>query len=479
MNSPMHRIEHIHFVGIGGAGMGGIAEVLLNLGYKVSGSDLNENTMTERLQDMGATILNGHAAGNIENADVIVTSTAIPAKNVEVVAAHKKRIPVVRRAEMLAELMRFKFGIAIAGTHGKTTTTSLTASILAEAGEDPTFVIGGLLNSTQSNAKLGAGRYLVAEADESDASFLHLQPILAVVTNVDVDHLGTYEGDINRLHHSFVEFLSNLPFYGTAIMCVDDAGVREIMPEISRRILTYGLDETADVRAVDLVQNHFQTNFNVQRKGYPDIAVQLNMPGLHNVQNALASIAIAQELGLDEEAIMKALYAFDGIGRRFEQLGTAPVNKGSVIMVDDYAHHPAEIAATLQATKQVWPDKRIVAVFQPHRYTRTRDLMDDFSQVLAGVDKLLLTEVYPAGEKEIKAANSHALSRAIRVRGRVEPVLLKSLERIPELINNVAEDGDVILLMGAGSIGHVAKTLSQDLHRLQSEQPEKVQEGGA
>ncbi|MBT8141085.1 MAG: UDP-N-acetylmuramate--L-alanine ligase, partial [Gammaproteobacteria bacterium] len=401
MNRPMHRIEHIHFVGIGGAGMGGIAEVLLNLGYTVSGSDIKQNAMAARLENMGASVFIGHAPENIESADVVVISTAIPDNNPEVATAHERRIPVVRRAEMLAELMRFKFGIAIAGTHGKTTTTSLTASVLAEAGEDPTFVIGGLLNSTQSNAKLGAGRYLVAEADESDASFLHLQPILAVVTNVDVDHLGTYEGDVQRLHHSFIEFLSNLPFYGTAIMCVDDAGVREIMPDVHRRILTYGMHETADVRAIDLKQNNFQTNFSVVREGYPQLDIQLNMPGLHNVQNALASIAIAQELGLEEESILKALYAFDGIGRRFEQLGRASVKQGEVTLVDDYAHHPVELQATLQAAKQVWPDRRLVAIFQPHRYTRTHELMDDFVQVLSGVDKLLLTEVYPAGEKEI------------------------------------------------------------------------------
>lgn len=466
MNRPMHRIEHIHFVGIGGAGMGGIAEVLLNLGYTVSGSDQNSNAMTARLKDMGATVFNGHATSNIDNADVVVTSTAIPKNNLEVEAAHKTRVPVVRRAEMLAELMRFKFGIAIAGTHGKTTTTSLTASVLAEAGEDPTFVIGGLLNSTQSNAKLGDGRYLVAEADESDASFLHLQPILAVVTNIDVDHLGTYEGDVNRLHHSFVEFISNLPFYGTAIMCLDDSGVREVMPQITRRILTYGLHEDADVRAVNVQQNHFQTNFTVVRANYPEINVQLNMPGVHNVQNALASIAIAQEIGLDEEAIVKALYAFDGIGRRFEQLGTVPVTRGTVTLVDDYAHHPAELAATLQAAQQVWPDKRLVAVFQPHRYTRTRDLMDDFARVLSGFDQLLLTEVYPAGEAEITSANSQALARAIRVRGQVEPILLASLDKIPETLNNIAEDGDVVILMGAGSIGRVAQTLPGQLQQL-------------
>lgn len=468
MSGPMHRIEHIHFVGIGGAGMGGIAEVLLNLGYTVSGSDLNANSMTQRLEKMGAQVFKGHAEKNIQNADVIVKSTAIPDKNSEVLAAHKNRIPVVRRAEMLAELMRFKFGIAIAGTHGKTTTTSLCASILAEAGEDPTFVIGGLLNSTQSNAKLGEGRYLVAEADESDASFLHLQPILAVVTNVDVDHLGTYEGDVNRLHHSFVEFLSNLPFYGTAIMCVDDSGVREILPHIHRRILTYGLEASADVRAVELKQNHFQTNFTVKRDGFSDLNIQLNMPGIHNVQNALAAIAIAQEIGINEEAICKALYAFDGIGRRFEQLGSASVEKGEVTLVDDYAHHPVELAATLQAAGQVWPDKRLVAVFQPHRYTRTQDLMDDFAQVLSGVDVLLLTEVYPAGEQEIKSANSHALSRAIRARGMVEPILLSTLDEIPEILNHVCENGDVVLIMGAGSIGHVSQMLVQSLQQLQS-----------
>ena len=469
MSDTMHRINHIHFVGIGGSGMGGIAEVLLNLDYKVSGSDINASAMTRRLESMGAKVFIGHAAENIKNADVIVRSTAISVANIEVSAGLEQRVPVIRRAEMLAELMRFKFGIAIAGTHGKTTTTSLVASILAEAGKDPTFVIGGLLNSTQSNAKLGTGKYLVAEADESDASFLHLQPILAVVTNVDIDHLSTYEGDVNRLYHSFAEFLSNLPFYGTAIMCVDDSGVQKVMPDVSRRILTYGLDATADVRAINVEQNNFQTNFTVQRKGFADLNIQLNMPGLHNVRNSLAAIVIAQEVGADDEAIIKALYHFDGIGRRFEQLGVAPVKAGQVTIVDDYAHHPVELAATLQAAKQVWPDKRIVTVFQPHRYSRTQDLMDDFTQVLAEVDQLLLTEVYPAGEKEIPTANSHALARAIRVRGKVEPILISDLDQVANSINDIAQDDDVILLMGAGSIGSVAKNIVKDLTDLQNE----------
>ena len=469
MSDTMHRINHIHFVGIGGSGMGGIAEVLLNLDYKVSGSDINASAMTRRLESMGAKVFIGHAAENIKNADVIVRSTAISVANIEVSAGLEQRVPVIRRAEMLAELMRFKFGIAIAGTHGKTTTTSLVASILAEAGKDPTFVIGGLLNSTQSNAKLGTGKYLVAEADESDASFLHLQPILAVVTNVDIDHLSTYEGDVNRLYHSFAEFLSNLPFYGTAIMCVDDSGVQKVMPDVSRRILTYGLDATADVRAINVEQNNFQTNFTVQRKGFADLNIQLNMPGLHNVRNSLAAIVIAQEVGADDEAIIKALYHFDGIGRRFEQLGVAPVKAGQVTIVDDYAHHPVELAATLQAAKQVWPDKRIVTVFQPHRYSRTQDLMDDFTQVLAEVDQLLLTEVYPAGEKEIPTANSHALARAIRVRGKVEPILISDLNQVAKSINDIAQDDDVILLMGAGSIGSVAKSIVKDLNDLQNE----------
>jgi len=469
MNRPMHRIEHIHFVGIGGAGMGGIAEVLFNLGYQVSGSDLGRNAMTARLEEMGVQIYEGHLANQIESADVVVISTAIPKNNVEVVAAHAERIPVVRRAEMLAELMRFRFGIAIAGTHGKTTTTSLVASILAEAGEDPTFVIGGLLNSAQTNARLGTGRYLVAEADESDASFLHLQPILSVVTNVDVDHMGTYAGDVERLHHSFIEFLHNLPFYGTAIVCLDDAGVRAVMSKISRRILTYGLHEDSDLRAVDIQQNHFQTNFTVKRAEYVDIAIQLNMPGLHNVQNALAAIAIAQELGVDEEAIAKALYAFDGIGRRFEQLGRAPVENGQVILVDDYAHHPVELAATLQAAKQVWPDKRLVAVFQPHRYTRTRDLKDDFVNVLASVDELILLQVYPAGEQEILGANSESLATAIQAKSDLNLSLLNSLDEVAPTLARVAKDDDVVLLMGAGSIGKLAKNLLSDLKRLQTD----------
>jgi len=467
VNNSMHRVECIHFVGIGGAGMGGIAEVLLNQGYRITGSDIKKNGMSERLQNLGASVYYSHSAENIIDADVVVISTAIPLDNIEVVSAKEKRIPVVRRAEMLAELMRFQFGIAIAGTHGKTTTTSLVTSILAEADEDPTFVIGGLLNSVQTNARLGEGKYLVAEADESDASFHHLQPILSVVTNIDVDHMDAYAGDVNILHQNFIDFLHNLPFYGAAVMCLEDEGVQEVISKVHRRAVTYGLNEQADIYATDIKYQNYQTHFKVVRKHQSDINIHLNLPGQHNVLNALAAIAIAQELSIDDEAIVKALYEFKGIGRRFDVLGAVKIENGNIQLVDDYAHHPRELEATLKAARQVWPERRIVSVFQPHRYTRTRDLMDDFVQVLSSnTDQLILTDVYPAGEKAIAKADSASLTRAIRARGDIEPILVSDLSEIARTINSICKDNDVVIVMGAGNIGSVAKNLPLQIEEL-------------
>lgn len=467
MNNRMRRIHCIHFVGIGGAGMGGIAEVLINLGYKVQGSELRENAVTRRLQSLGATVLMGHAAENIDDADVIVRSTAVPESNPEIVAARARRIPVVPRAEMLAELMRFRFGIAVAGTHGKTTTTSLVASVLSEAGMDPTFVIGGRLNSAATNARLGEGRYLVAEADESDASFLHLQPIIAIVTNIDADHLGTYEGDFLRLQQTFVEFLHHLPFYGLAVLCIDDPVVREILPEVGRPVITYAIDNTeADVYATDIRQEGPVTRFSVHVKpldGSGDaetFSVTLNLPGRHNVQNALAAIAVGRELEVERGAMLRALEKFEGVGRRFHSHGEARLAGGaSVTVVDDYAHHPREIAATLQAARAGWPDRRLVAVFQPHRYTRTRDLFDDFAEVLNGVDVLVLTEVYAAGEEPIPGADGRSLSRSIRNRGRIDPVFVSNLREVPVALRGILRDGDLVITLGAGDIGALAPEL--------------------
>ena len=460
MITRMRKITRIHLVGIGGVGMGGIAEVLLNLGYEVQGSDLRESRVTARLAAQGATIYVGHDAANIAGADVVVVSSAIDTGNPESDAAREQRIPVVRRAEMLAELMRFRHGIAIAGTHGKTTTTSLVASVLAEAGEDPTFVIGGRLVSADSNARLGAGKYLVAEADESDASFTHLQPMLAVVTNIDLDHMETYGGDPDRLYASFVEFLHNLPFYGLAILCSDDPGVQRIMPQLKRAVLTYGVEEGADVRAVDISRSGITSVIKVARPGRTALLeLELSMPGHHNVLNSLAAVAIAHELGLDDAALQKALLYFEGIDRRLQIVGEHMIAARRVMFVDDYAHHPTEIAATLDAVRQGWPGRRIVAVFQPHRYTRTRDLMDDFADVLNGADRLFVTEVHAAGEEPIAGADGRSICRAVRTRGQVEPVFVADLERLPDDLAPVLEDGDLLLTLGAGSIGALAQEL--------------------
>ena len=455
----MRRIHAIHFVGIGGSGMSGIAEVLLNLGYAVQGSDLKVGEATRRLERLGARVMIGHRAENVDGADVVVVSSAIDASNPEVAQALTGRVPVVKRAEMLGELMRFRYSIAVAGTHGKTTTTSLVASVLAEGGEDPTFVIGGRLKSAAANARLGAGRYLVAEADESDASFLHLQPMIAIVTNVDADHLGTHGGDFAKLKESFVEFLHNLPFYGLAIVCIDDAEAAGLIPSIARPYLTYGYGEDADVRAVNVDRRGVQSRFDVLRPGREPLAVSLNLPGRHNVLNALAAIAVATELDVDDAAIQRALAGFQGIDRRLQWLGDVQVAAGRVTLVDDYGHHPTEVAATLEAARQGWPDRRVVLVFQPHRYTRTRDLLDEFARVLSEADALIVAEVYPAGEAPIAGADGKALCRAIRSRGRVEPVLLRSLDELPGALVDVLRDGDVVLTMGAGSIGAAAHDL--------------------
>jgi UDP-N-acetylmuramate--alanine ligase len=459
----MGRIRVVHLVGIGGAGMSGIAEVLLNLGYRVTGSDLREGSGTRRLAGMGARIAIGHRAENVAEADVVVTSSAVGEDNPEVAAARERRIPVVPRAEMLAELMRFRYGIAVAGTHGKTTTTSLVASVLAEGGLDPTFVIGGRLNSAGSNARLGAGRVLVAEADESDASFLFLQPMLAVVTNIDADHMGTYGGDFRSLKGAFVEFLHHLPFYGLAVLCLDDPVVRELLPEVTRPVLTYGLSEDADLRARNLVQAGAVTRCEVRLPGEGQWRpLALNLPGAHNVLNALAAIAVAHELGVAWEASARALAQFSGIGRRFQSYGELSSPAGRVLLVDDYGHHPREVAATLAAVRAGWPQRRLVVAFQPHRYSRTRDLFEDFTAVLCGADALVLLEVYPAGEDPIPGADGRALARAIRLRGRVDPVFVEAVEDLPGTLAGVLRDGDVLLTLGAGSIGAVPRRLARE-----------------
>ena len=458
------NIEKIHFVGIGGTGMSGIAEVLSNLGYQVSGSDIKQSAVTKRLEQQGVTVHIGHVKENVKNVDVVVTSTAVDKNNKEVKAAYKNRIPVIPRAEMLAELMRFRFGIAIAGTHGKTTTTSLTASILAEGGLDPTFVIGGRLNSAGTNAKLGLGQYLVAEADESDASFLHLQPMMAVVTNIDQDHMETYGGSYQRLKDTFLEFLHHLPFYGLAVMCLDDTGVQEILSEIAKPVKTYGVHKNADVRAIDIKQQGMQTTFTVNRwDQHKSIDITLNMPGWHNMLNALASITIATSLGVDDKAIIKSLETFKGIGRRFQMNGDIEIEGGRISLVDDYGHHPREIGATLEAMTQAWPNKRKVVVFQPHRYTRTRDLFEDFVNILSTVDVLILLDIYTAGETEIAGANGQALSRAIRVRGQVDPVFVKDRNEIAKILAGIVQTGDVVLTMGAGNVGQIAAELPEKL----------------
>jgi len=469
MIDRMRKISRIHLVGIGGVGMGGIAEVLLNLGYKVQGSDLRESQVTRRLQKMGAHIYIGHQAENIQDADVVVVSSAIDKGNPESSAARAKRIPVVRRAEMLAELMRFRHGIAVSGTHGKTTTTSLIASVLAEGGEDPTFVIGGRLVSADSNGRLGAGRYLVAEADESDASFTHLQPMMVVVTNIDQDHMDTYGGDVRRLHQTFIDFVHNLPFYGLAVVCLDDPGVQAILPELKRATLTYGTHPDADIRAAEIRRDGTRSIVSVVRPGISEL-LQLTvcMPGHHNVLNSLAAVAVAHELDIKDEALQTALAEFAGIDRRLQIIGEVQTRVGSVLFVDDYAHHPTEIAATLEAVRHAWPDRRHVVVFQPHRYTRTRDLLDDFAEVLAGVDRLLVTEVYAAGEQPIATANGRALCRAIRSRSQVEPVLVADINSLADDLEAVLEAGDVVVTLGAGNIGAIAHELPLVLQTLRA-----------
>ncbi len=458
--SQMRRVRRIHMLGIGGVGMAGIAEVLLNLGYRVSGTDLKESAATRRLSSLGAQIFFGHDEQNTVGADVVVCSTAVKASNPEVAYAHAHRIPVVRRAEMLAELMRFRYGIAIAGTHGKTTTTSLVAAVLAEGGLDPTFVVGGKVKSADTNARLGAGHYLVAEADESDASFLHLSPLMAAVTNIDADHLETYGGDFAVLKSTFMDFLHRLPFYGLAVLCIDDPVIAELITEVGRPTLTYGLAEDADVRAVNIRPVGSGHDFEVVTREGLQAELHLNLPGLHNVQNALAAVSIGLELGVGIDAIRKAFLEFQGIGRRCEPHGLVTLPKGgTALVVDDYGHHPRELAATFQAMRAAHPQRRLVVAFQPHRYTRTRDLFDDFCKILSEADALLLTEVYAAGEEQIANADSRSLARCVRSRGKVEPVFVKSVAELPDALSGVLQDGDLLLTLGAGDIGGLPATL--------------------
>lgn len=456
----MRRIRRIHFVGIGGVGMCGIAEVLLNLGYEVSGSDLKRSAVTQRLESFGARVDIGHRAENLQEADVLVVSSAINTSNPEVSAAIERRIPVVPRAEMLAELMRYRHGIAVAGTHGKTTTTSLIACVLAAEGLSPTFVIGGRLTSAGTNAQLGESRYLVAEADESDASFLHLQPMVAIVTNIDADHMATYEGDFNRLKKTFVEFLHNLPFYGLAVLCIDDPVVREILPQVNRQVITYGQSEDADIRAVDIHQSGMLTHFTALREGRDPLKVSVNMPGVHNVLNALATIAVATDEGVSDKAIVRGLNEFAGVGRRFQVLGNFPVADGEIMLVDDYGHHPREVAAVIKAVRAGWPERRLVMIYQPHRFSRTRDLYEDFVQVLAEANALLLMEVYPAGEEPIPGADSKNLCRSIRQRGQVDPIYVERDADVMPLLDAVLRPGDILLAQGAGDIGGLALQLA-------------------
>ena len=473
MIKRMRRIHCVHFVGIGGSGMSGIAEVMVSLGYAVQGSDLKQNKQTRRLEDQGATVFIGHAAENIRDADAVVVSSAVDETNPEVAAAREQLMPVVSRAEMLAELMRFRYSIAVAGTHGKTTTTSLVASILAEGGLDPTFVIGGRLKSADANARLGQGDYLVAEADESDASFVHLKPMLAVVTNIDADHMSTYDGDIEKLKSGFIEFLHNLPFYGLAVVCTDDPGVNDVLGDIGRSITTYGMNEDADIRAVNIEFRENITEFDVVRSGkakqelgdtqsvYQLLHVSLSLPGLHNVRNALAAIAVADELQIGDDAVVTALEKFEGIDRRFQNLGDVRMASGTVTIIDDYGHHPTEIAATLAAAKSGYPERRAVLVFQPHRFSRTRDLMDDFANVLSNADALVLLDVYAAGEEPIAGADGRSMARAVRTRGAVEPVFVEDLENLAGVLEDVLADGDLVLMMGAGDISAYAQSLPE------------------
>lgn len=460
-------VKHLHFVGIGGTGMCGIAEVLLNLGYTVSGSDLAVSPVTERLTELGATVYQGHAAENIKGADAIVISSAVHDDNPEVVAARSAHIPVVPRAVMLAELMRLRRGIAIAGTHGKTTTTSLTTAVLAAGGMDPTYVIGGRLNSSGVNARLGAGEYIVAEADESDASFLNLTPVVAAVTNIDQDHMDTYGHDFNRLKQAFVDFLGRLPFYGVAVLCADDENVRSIISSVSRRVITYGTTDDVDVQAVDIVANGTQMHFTILRDGHKPLPVVLNLPGRHNVTNSLAAVAVGTLLGVSDEAIQKALSEFTGVGRRFAQYGQIEIEDEDVLpgskftLVDDYGHHPHEMAATIAAARGAWPEKRLILAFQPHRYTRTRDCFEDFVKVLSSADAVVLADVYPAGEAPITGADGRALARAVRTVFRGDLIFCEKVEEMPQAIHHIARGGDVVLTMGAGSVGRVAQQLAK------------------
>jgi UDP-N-acetylmuramate--alanine ligase len=455
-----HKVKRVHFVGIGGAGMSGIAEVLATQGYRVSGSDLHEGAATKRLRSLGVAVAIGHDASNVTGADAVVVSTAIAPDNPEVAVARERGIPIVPRALMLAELMRLKQGIAVAGTHGKTTTTSLIASVLAEGGLDPTFVIGGRLLAADAHARLGHGEFLVAEADESDASFLYLTPVLAVVTNIDADHMETYAQDFGRLSRAFVDFVQRLPFYGVAVLCIDDPHVRAIVPEIAKPIVTYGLSDDAQLRAVDVVNREGRMHFVAHAKGARPLAIELALAGVHNVRNALAAIAVGREVGVDDAAIARALAEFRGVDRRFQRYGQVGIAAGGAFtLIDDYGHHPVEMAATLAAARESFPGRRIVLAFQPHRYTRTRDLFEDFVRVLSTPDALVLADVYPAGEAPIVAADGRALARAVRVAGRVEPVFVEAIADMPDAIRGVARDGDVVLTMGAGSIGTVPAQL--------------------
>lgn len=458
-----HKVKHIHFVGIGGSGMSGIAEVLLTLGYQVSGSDIADNAITQRMKQLGATVYLGHDGSHSTNANAVVVSSAVNSDNPEIVAARARNIPVVPRAMMLAELMRLRQGIAVAGTHGKTTTTSLIASVLAKGGFDPTFVIGGKLNSSGTNAKLGTGEFIVVEADESDASFLYLQPILAVITNIDADHMETYGHDFSKLKQAFVDFVEHLPFYGMVIVCADDANIRDILPSISKPVTTYGFADDAQIRAVNVRHQDGKMRFTAlcRQNGQPrDLDIILNLPGQHNVQNALAAIAVGLEVGVTDDAIVSALGEFEGVGRRFQRYGEISLaGSGTFTLIDDYGHHPIEILATVNAVRGAFPGRRLLLAFQPHRYTRTRDLFEDFIKVLSGVDVLLLAEVYAAGEAPIVAADGRALAHALRVAGQSKVLFVEQIQDMPQAILNMAQAGDVIVTMGAGSIGGVANTL--------------------
>ncbi|GMR06236.1 MAG: UDP-N-acetylmuramate--L-alanine ligase [Gammaproteobacteria bacterium] len=463
-------VKHIHFVGIGGAGMSGIAQVLINQGYQVSGSDLASSAVTQHLSEQGAKIYSGHAADNIHGADVVVISSAVSDDNPEVLTAREAKVPVIPRAEMLGELMRFARGIAVAGTHGKTTTTSLVASVMASGEMDPTFIIGGRLLSADANARLGRGEYLVAEADESDASFLHLQPLIAVVTNIDTDHLGTYHGDFSELKDAFIQFLHNIPFYGLAILCIDDPAVREIMPSISRPVVSYGFSDDADIQASDFRQQGVRSVFKVgQKSSGMEMIVSLNMPGRHNALNTLAAIAVAWNLGISNEKIIAGLSEFEGIDRRFQIKGPLVFGDGEILLVDDYAHHPRELQAVLAATAAAWPDRRKLVVFQPHRYSRTRDLLEDFGRVLSVVDHLIVMEVYAAGEAAVDSADGRALCRAIRVRGKAIPVFVEDREQLLEVLADTLQAGDVLITLGAGDIGRIAQELPDFVSKLSGE----------